>query len=107
MVNGECYLQMKDQNSAMNEFQSALDMEPNSVDTNYNLAIVYGQMKEMALAEKYLRRALEIKEDHVSAVASLAVILSDSNDTARQEEALRLWVTQLSLNLEMLLNIVN
>lgn len=90
MVNGECYLQMKDRNSAMNEFQSALDTDPDSVDTNYNLAIVYGQVKEMALAEKYLRRALEIKEDHVSAVASLAVILSNSNDTARQEEALLL-----------------
>ena len=78
---------MNDHQNAMNEFQSALDVEPNSADTNYNLAVMYGQAKDKVTAEKYLRRALDIKKDHLSAVASLAVILSNSNDTDRQKEA--------------------
>ena len=92
MVAGECYMQMSDYDRAMNEFQSAMALAPDSADTNYNLAVMYGQAKEMGQAERYLRRALELRETHVSAIGSLAGILSESNDTARQQEAFAWWV---------------
>ena len=92
MVAGECYIQMRDHQSAMNQFQSAVAIEPDSAETNYNLAVMYGRVKDKVAAEQYLRRALEIKEDHISALVSLAVILSDSNVTDRQQEAFLLWV---------------
>ena len=78
---------MRDHQSAMNQFQSAVAIEPDSAETNYNLAVMYGRVKDKVAAEQYLRRALEIKEDHISALVSLAVILSDSNVTDRQQEA--------------------
>ena len=90
MAGGECFVKMNDLDSAMNQFISANDIDPSSVDTNHNLAMMYGKTKDLAKAERYLRRALDVNRDHVSSLVSLATILGDSNDSSRQEEAMLL-----------------
>ena len=90
MEAGNCYLQIDDLERAKEAFLSAFETNPQSVGTNYNLAVIYGKMEDFKQSETYLRRALAIKPDDISAVTSLASILSDSEDSRRQNEALLL-----------------
>ena len=87
MEAGNCYLQLNNLERAKIAFLSAHKVAPESVDTNYNLAVVYGQEEDFEMAEKYLRQALKISLNHISAVTGLANILGESEDSRRQEEA--------------------
>ena len=84
---GDCYLKMDDYKKAKTLFLLAYWTDPQSVDTNYNLAVLYGVGEEMELAEVYLRHTLEINPSHVSGLMGLASILSDSEESSRHEEA--------------------
>ena len=81
---------MDDFKRAKKSFLLAYETHPESVDTNYNLAVMYGKGEEFEQAEKYLRRTLEMNPHHFSALNGLASILSDSEEAARQEEAFKL-----------------
>ena len=87
---GDCYLQMDNYAGARSSFLLAHETDPQSVDTNYNLAVLYGKGEEFELAEVYLRRTLELDPNHVSATVGLASILSDSEESSRHEEAFKL-----------------
>ena len=90
MEAGNCFIEIGNLEMAKIAFVSAFESNPQSVDTNYNLAVIYGKMEDFKQSEVYFRRALAIKQDHISAITSLASILSDSNDSRRQDEALLL-----------------
>ena len=90
MEAGNCYLQLEDFERSRNAFLSAFQTDPDSADTNYNLAVSYGKEGDLEMAEKYIHRTLTINRNHYAAVNSLASILSDSEDNKRQEEAFRL-----------------
>ena len=92
MEAGNCFIEIDDLENAKTAFVSAFESDPQSIDTNYNLAVIYGKMEDFKQSEAYLRRALAIKRDYISAITSLASILSNSNDSRRQDEALSLWV---------------
>ena len=89
MEAGNCYVILDNFERAKSSFLAAYAVDPQSVDTNHNLAVVYGKDEDFVLAEKYLRQALAIKGDHLASITALASILSEAG-TERHEEAFEL-----------------
>ncbi|HUO31252.1 MAG TPA: tetratricopeptide repeat protein [Bryobacteraceae bacterium] len=71
---------------AVEEFQKALDLDPEYSQASLYLARAYNALFDEANAEKYFRKAIEIDPDYLEAHASFGGMLLDTGGT---DEAIR------------------
>ena len=90
MEAGDCYLRLGDYERAQENFLLALKAEPDSAETNYNLAVAYHKVDKVKLAEKHLRSAVSLNGQYPPALLALGTILSTSDHSKTQDEALML-----------------
>lgn len=90
MEAGDCYLQLGDYETAQENFLLALKAEPDSAETNYNLAVAYHKTDNVKLAEKYLRKAVSLNGQYPPALLALGTILGTSDHREAKDEALTL-----------------
>ncbi len=72
---GEAYDKLGNYDSAIKEFEAALNLNPNYVFALGNLGNIYGKLKNYPESAKYLRKAIAIKPDYAPAIYNLGKIL--------------------------------
>lgn len=90
---------------AAQQFQLALNQNPNNADAYYNLASAYHQIGRLnrdaaALdqAETLYNRALDLKENNRDCYRALAVLLVDKNQPDKAQKLLNYWQTRAPSN---------
>jgi len=91
---GSLYGQENKIDSAIAQFQRALELDPKAAVVYLNLGIAYNITGEVTQAEESYRKALSFQPNNVDVLLNLAISLTQNNNT---EEAVELLLKALSV----------
>lgn len=74
---------------AVNEFETATQLEPRVVGPLINASLAYSNLNQTDRAEACLRRALEVEPNNASALFNLGLLLAGTGRTADAVKSLR------------------
>ncbi len=83
---GDVYARQGDMQKAIEEFQKAIEINPNYADAYHNLANTYQQIGELDLAKENYEKALSINPNLWQSCQNLASIAFNQGDFAKAEE---------------------